>query len=323
MEFTRVDIRAWSMLGQKGTFGWTLERLAKENEKIIGLTGDFRITSGMDRFATEYPDRFINAGIAEQDMIGVAAGIADAGYIPFVTTHANFSCLRACEMMRHFMGYMKSNVKIIGLFAGLSLGTQGNTHYGLEDVAAIRSIPNIVILSPADGMEVVKCTEAAALCDKPVYIRFTGVMNQPMIHRLDFDFKIGKAYTISEGEDVILLATGTMVAQSCKAVKILSDQGISVKLVDVSTIKPFDESVLDEKQYKLAITVEEHSIVGGLGSTVAEALSARDKSYPLVRLGVSGDYRKAGDYAYMLDQYGLTPESIANSIIKRLETISK
>ena len=168
MEFRKADIRTWSMLGQRGTFGSALEKIGSENEKIIALSADLCNTSGLDRFAAKFPQRFINTGIAEQSLVGTAAGLADAGELPFATTFANFAALRACEQVRHFMGYMKCNVKLVGLAAGFAMEYFGNSHYGIEDVAAIRAIPNIVILSPADGMEVVKCVEAAAFHEGPV-----------------------------------------------------------------------------------------------------------------------------------------------------------
>lgn len=318
MEFKNIDIRTWSMLGQRGTFGITLERLGEENEKIVALTADLCNTSGLDRFAAKFPARFVNTGIAEQNLVGMAAGIADEGQIPFATTFANFATLRACEMVRHFMGYMKCNIKLVGLGAGFAMEYFGTTHYGIEDIAAIRAIPNIVILSPADGMEVKKCVEAAVLHEGPIYIRLTGTMNQPIVHRKNFDFKIGEAITLKEGKDVILLATGSMVSKSVEAAELLEEKGIAVKVVDVHTIKPFDKSIIDNIEHeKLVVTVEEHSITGGLGSTVAESLAgSKEISCSLLMLGVGGGYIKAGDYAYMLDQHGLTAKGIADKIMK-------
>lgn len=309
-------VHAWS--------AWDLWRRAGKSwggkDRIVALSADLCSTSGMDRFAARFPERFLNTGIAEQDLLGAAAGIADGGAIPFAATFANFAALRACEMVRHFMGYMKCNIKLVGLSAGFGMEYFGNTHYGIEDVAAIRSIPNIVILSPADGLEVYKCVEAAARWEGPVYIRLTGVMNQPIVHREDFSFRIGEAVRLREGQDVLVLATGSMVAPSLKAAALLEDHGIRASVVDIHTVKPFDRSVIDGlKEEKLVVTVEEHSVTGGLGSTVAELMAAEGSPIPLLVLGVREGYLKAGDYAYMLARHGLTAEGIAEKIIGKLD----
>ena len=205
------------MLGQRGAFGVALEKMKEKNEDIVALSADLCNTSGLDRFAAKYPNCFLNVGIAEQNLLGIAAGMADYGKIPFATTFANFALLRACEMVRHFMGYMCCNIKLVGLGAGFSMEYFGTTHYGIEDISTIRAIPNIVILSPADGLEVVKCVEAAILHEGPVYIRLTGTMNQPIVHRENFNFQIGKAIELTSGEDVAIIATGTMVAEIGRA----------------------------------------------------------------------------------------------------------
>ncbi|GFI32520.1 1-deoxy-D-xylulose-5-phosphate synthase [Lachnospiraceae bacterium] len=322
MEFRKADIRTWSMLGQRGTFGSALEKIGSENEKIIALSADLCNTSGLDRFAAKFPQRFINTGIAEQSLVGTAAGLADAGELPFATTFANFAALRACEQVRHFMGYMKCNVKLVGLAAGFAMEYFGNSHYGIEDVAAIRAIPNIVILSPADGMEVVKCVEAAAFHEGPVYIRLTGGMNQPVVHKEDFDFKIGSSILLKEGKDIAVFATGSMVSQALKASELLEKSGISVSVRDIYTLKPFDRDVINFlATEKMIVTVEEHSIIGGLGSTVAEALSSHECSPPLLRLGAGEGYIKAGDYSYMLEQHGLTAVGIAHKILEKYQEV--
>ena len=185
VDIDRITIRTWSMLGMRGTLGDSLVKLAADNDKIFGLTSDLCKTSGMDKFSSIYPDRFINVGIAEQNMVGIAAGLADSGYIPFATTFANFAVLRANESVRHFMAYMKCNVKLIGFGAGFAMELFGNTHYGLEDVSVLRSFPNITILQPSDGLSVYKCIELASELLGPVYIRLTGKMNLPIIYKND------------------------------------------------------------------------------------------------------------------------------------------
>ena len=323
MGYSNVEIRTWAMLGQRGTFGSAMEQLAKQDKRIIALTADLCNTSGLDRFAAKYPQRFINLGIAEQNLVGVASGIADAGEIPFATTFANFATLRACEQVRHFMGYMGCNVKLIGLSAGFAMEYFGNTHYALEDIAAIRAIPNIAILSPADGMEVVKCVEAA-LCHKGgVYIRLTGTMNQPIVHKKDFDFKIGEPIVLKEGNDVVIFSTGSMVSRTLEAARILETKEIHASVIDVHTVKPF---CMRQKEFlhskRLVVTVEEHSIMGGLGSAVIEELAVGSYSLPVLRLGITGGYLKAGGYSYMLEQHGLTPERIAHKISNKYQEVS-
>lgn len=324
MEFNKVDIRTWSMLGQRGTFGCALEKLGEENQRVVALSADLCNTSGLDRFAEKFPERFINTGIAEQNLIGTAAGLSDAGEIPFATTFANFAALRACEQIRHFMGYMKCNVKLVGLSAGFGMEYFGNTHYGIEDVAVIRAIPNIVIFSPADGMEVMKCVEAAATHEGPVYIRLTGIMNQPVVYKDNFDFKVGRPVVLKEGKEIVIFATGSMVFKALQAAKILEGKGIGVNVTDIHTIKPFDKSIIDSlNSEKLIVTVEEHSIVGGLGSTVAEMLASTKRLLPLLRLGIKEGYRKAGSYSYMLEQHGLTTEEIAYKILEKYQEVYK
>lgn len=322
MEYKKVDIRTWSMLGQRGTFGCALEKLGEENHKIVALSADLCNTSGLDRFAAKFPERFINTGIAEQNLVGTAAGLADAGEIPFATTFANFAALRACEQVRHFMGYMKCNVKLVGLSAGFGMEYFGNTHYGIEDMAAIRSVPNIVIFSPADGMEVMKCVEAAAAHNGPVYIRLTGVMNQPVVHRENFDFEIGRPVELKEGNDIAVFSTGSMVYRALEAAKILEKEGIHVKVMDIHTIKPFDRSIVTSLDLqKLLVTVEEHSVTGGLGTVVAEELCFEKRALPLLRLGIGEGYKKAGSYSYMLEQHGLTAEGIAHKILEKYQEV--
>lgn len=312
--------RLYSLLGQRGTFGTVLKDLAAENKRIIALSADLTRTSGLEQFATAYPDRLYNVGIAEENAVGMAAGLADQGYIPFVSTFANFATLRANEFVRHFMAYMKCNVKLIGLGSGFAMELFGNTHYGLEDVSTIRSMPNLMIFSPADGLEVAKIVEYASQNEGSMYIRLSGKMNNPMVHKKDFEFVPGKALQLAEGNDVVIYATGSMVNAALKARKKLEENGTSVAIYDVHTIKPFDrDCVIKEKDKRLIVTVEEHSIVGGLGSAVSEVLAEQTSHGQLMRLGTGNKYEAAGNYEYMLQVHGLTPDGIAEKIINKLK----
>lgn len=323
MEFKRVTIRTLAILGQRGAFGYALTELAKENDEIIALTADLRTTSGLDRLNNAYPERVINIGIAEQNMIGIAAGMSTLGYVTFATTFANFASLRSCEQMRHFMGYMQENIKIVGFGGGFAMGMFGITHYGIEDIASIRAISNLTILSPADCLETAKVTIAAFEFKGPVYIRLTGIMNHPIVYKEDYEFEIGKAIQMKAGRDIAIFATGGMVYQSLEASNQLEELGISCKVVNVHTIKPIDkEAIYNALDTKLIVTAEEHSVIGGLGSTIAEILSELKEKPPQLIIGVSSEYKSAGSYEYMLEQYGLTNNFIVDKILKKYREVN-
>lgn len=311
--------RVFSLLGQRGTFGMVLKELAAENKSLVALSADLTRASGLEQFAAAYPDRFYNVGIAEENAVGMAAGMADQGMVPFVSTFANFATLRANEFVRHFMAYMKCNVKLVGLGSGFSMEFFGNTHYGLEDVAAIRAMPNLMIFSPADGLEVAKCVDYAASHDGPMYIRLSGKMNNPVIHRKNFNFIPGNILRLAEGDDIVIFATGSMVSQALKAGRQLSEKGIHAAVYDCHTIRPFDiNTVIENKDRKLIVSVEEHCVTGGLGSSIAEVLSTQTSHGKLLRLGTGDQYKAAGDYDHMLQIHGLTADGITNSIIKEI-----
>lgn len=316
-----VDIRTWSILGMRGTFGTYLYKLSQEHEDIVALTADLAITSGLKKFFDNNPDRSYNIGIAENNMVGIAAGLADEGKVPFATTFSNFAALRSCEHIRHFMGYMNCNVKLVGIGAGFSMELFGNTHYAIEDMAMIRAIPNVVLLSPADGLELTKAVKAAYEHEGPVYIRLTGVMNHPVVYKEDYEFEIGKAVEVKDGNDVAVYATGSMVHYALKAADILEEKGISCKVIDVHTVQPIDKDcILSNKDCKLFVSVEEHRVNGGLGSAIADVMAASAEKMPaLLKLGCSDEFKRAGTYSYMLEQYRLTPELIAEDIANALK----
>jgi transketolase len=314
-----VNIRIWSKLGARGSFGAALLAAAESDPKIVALSADLCTTSGLNHFRAKYPDRFYNTGIAEQNLVGMAAGLASEGLIPFASSFSNFIALRGCEPVRHFLGYMQSNVKLVGLSAGFAMGMFGNTHYGVEDIAVIRAMARIVILSPADSTEVVKATEAAARWPGPVYLRLTGAMNNPLVYKADYNFEIGKAIALSEGADVAIIATGTMVYQSLKAAAVLAQQGVAAGVLNMHTIRPLDTGAIDQAcaRAKLLVSVEEHGISGGLGGAIAEYKAARKSAPPLLILGAANSFCKAGDYQYMLSENGLLPAQIAQSVLNQ------
>ncbi len=323
MKITPALARQWSRLGSRAVFGQAILALAEEEKDLMVLSADLGKSSGLDRFANAYPDQFINTGIAEQNMVGVAAGLAKEGYIPFATSFAPFIAMRACEQIRMNLGYMQLNVKAVAIGSGLAMSFLGNSHYGLEDIAVMRSIPNLTVVSPADGAEIVKAVYGAARYKGPMYIRLTGSVNNPVVYTEEYDFEIGKAIQLKSGHDIAIIATGSMVYEALQATLLLEQQGISSSVWNMHTIKPLDVQTLETiyQQSKMVITVEEHSIVGGLGSAVAEYHVSAGQSKRLLRLALPDDYGLTADYRYLLDYYGLTAEGITTEILKECKNL--
>lgn len=304
------------MLGQRGSiFGQAVLDAAKEDEKFVLLTADLATLSGMTRYVEQYPNQFYNVGIAEQNMIGISAGLAAEGFHPCATTYATFITMRSCEQIRHFCGYMNEKIIVVGSGAGLSQGFAGNTHYTIEDLAVMRSIPNITILSPADAGSAVKLFELARKAEDAVYIRLTGNLNCPMVYKEETDFEIGKAKILAEGSDVVIYAVGTMVNSALKAAKMLGENGITATVYDMFTVKPIDHDVVKTaRNYKLAVTIEEHSKMGGLGAAVAEVMTETTGMPKLLRCGIHDSFDLACDYDGLLVQNRLTPELLVEDI---------
>lgn len=322
MEFSSGNIRKWSRLGSCGAFGMAALELGKTKENFGIVTADLCFYSGLERFKKSFPERLYNVGIAEQNMIGVAAGMAKEGMNVFATTYATFASTRCCDQVRVNMGYMKLPIKLVGLTAGLSVGILGGTHISCEDVAILRSIPNLTILSPADCTETVKATLAAADWNGPVYLRLSGTMNNPIVYDsdCDYEFTIGKGIILREGKDIALIATGPMVATAIKTSEELEKDGISCKVVDIHTLKPLDQDLIKEcKKCGLIVTMEEHSVIGGLGSAVSEVLASEKNCPPQYMIGISDEFKHAADYQYLIEQYGLDVQSIVRKVKGRYE----
>ena len=315
IELDRQKIRTYSLLGSHRTFGQVALELPQINDQVIVMVADQMSPAGLEKFRDECPDKFINIGIAEQNMIGVASGMAKEGLTPFVLAQAVFATGRCFDQIRVNLAYMQFGVKIVGLSAGLSIGQYGATHQSLEDVTLMRALPNMVILSPADCTETAKALIATATDPRPTYIRLSGWMNCPIVYKKDFDYQIGKAITLKDGTDVAIIATGPMVYNSLKAADMLEEEGLSVKVVDMHTIKPLDTDAIDEcLSAKIIVTAEEHSVIGGLGSAVAEHLALKAVKPPHLIIGTNDKYIKAGDYVYLQEQFGLTPIQLKNKI---------
>lgn len=316
IEFNSANALAWSRLNSRKTFGTIIEEIANRYPDLMVLSADLASSAGLCGFAKKFPSKFLNTGIAEQNMIGVSTGLALEGKNVFAVSFGTFASMRCYEMLRSCLGYMNLNVKVVGIASGLSMGTAGNTHFGLEDIALIRVIPNVTLISPADCTETAKAVLALTEHIGPVYLRLTGVEGNPIVYKGDYDFQIGKGIVLREGKDAALIATGTMVYESIRAARVLQKQGISCTVVDMHTIKPIDTQLLDQlfSNHKLIVTVEEHSKIGGLGSAVAEYKAGIPNSPRQIIIGLPDAFGKAGDYRYLLEQHGLNAKGIAEQV---------
>ena len=316
VDITPSNARQWSRLGSRGIFGQAILAAAENNPEMMVMSADLGNSSGLDRFKKTYPDQFLNIGIAEQNMIGVASGLAKEGYNVFATSFAPFIAMRASEQIRMNLGYMEMNVKAVAIGSGISMAFLGNSHYGIEDAAVMRAIPNMTVVSPADCAEIFQVVDAATKFKGPMYIRLTGAVNNPPVYTENYDFEIGKAITLKEGSDVNIIACGTMVYESLEAAKILEEQGVSVGVINMHTIKPLDTEAIKKliENSKILVTIEEHSVIGGLGSAVAEYLCQFKNKPPQLILGLPDAFGKTGEYKYLLEKYNLVGPKIANSI---------
>lgn len=294
-----------------------------DNEQHAGdfhvLTADMSVASCLDRIKLLMPERYTDVGIAEQNMVGVAAGMASEGYHPIAICQATFITMRAFEMDRQLLGYMQNPVILVGLHAGFFLQFMGNTHYAIEDMAIMRTIPGMTVLSPADAGEAVACMEAALKHNGPVYIRLTGGSMAQTVYSDNCEVIIGKNKTLIEGNDIAVFATGTMVGKAMDAAEILNYKGVKARVIDVSSIKPLDTESIDlAKETKLLVSIEEHSVIGGLGAAISEHIASKGGFPPLLSLGVKDRFGKVGDYNFQLEQNRLTSELIVDDITVRI-----
>ena len=271
----RIDLssaRLWSRIGSRGMYGQAILDLAENRPDLMVLSADLGNSSGLDRFRKSFPDQFVNVGIAEQNLVGVAAGLAKEGYTVFASSFAPFIAMRASEQVRMNLGYMQLNVKTVGIGSGVAMGFLGNSHFGIEDVAVMRAIPGMTVVTPADCGEIVKVINAAADHVGPMYIRLTGGPNNPIVYSEEYEFILGKAIQLREGSDIAIIANGSMVARSLSCADLLEKEQVSVSVFNFHTIKPLDFDVLSiiATKHRKVVIVEEHSVVGGLGSAIAE-----------------------------------------------------
>ena len=291
-----------------------------KDKKLIVVTSDVSTSAGLDRFKKTLPFQFIDVGIAEQNMIGIATGLASENFKIITTTFAPFQTMRCCEQIKVNLGYMQEKITMIGLASGLVLGNLGFTHCCIEDIGVLRSIPNIAIISPSDSFETMKAIEASINYKDSCYIRVTGGTNNPIIYDKDYKFEIGRAIKLKEGKDVTIFGSGADLSNCLIVSKILEDMNISTKVVNVHTLKPIDsEAIVDAaNNKKLIITVEEHNKIGGLGSAVSEVLSKIKNSPKQLTLGINDNYTKSGSYEYLKSFYRLVPDKIIEDILKSL-----
>jgi len=315
-------MKKYTSTGNKDTrsgFGAGLHELGKENENVVALCADLTGSLKMNAFQDEFPERFFQAGIAEANMIGTAAGLTIGGKIPFAGTFANFASGRVYDQIRQAVAYSNKNVKIAASHAGITLGEDGATHQIMEDIGLMKMLPNMVVINPCDYNQTKAATKAAAEYEGPVYLRF-GRPSVPNFTPEDQKFEIGKALMLSEGADVSIIATGHLVWKALEAAEILEEKGISAEVINIHTIKPLDEEAVLKSvaKTKAVVTAEEHMMNGGLGDSIAQLLSRKNPA-PIEFVAVDDKFGESGTPAQLMTKYGLDTPNIVDAV----ETVIK
>lgn len=302
-------------IATRDAYGSALAELGKEKENLVVLDADLAAATKTEVFRKEFPDRHIDCGIAEANMIGIAAGLASTGKIPFVSSFAMFAAGRAYEQVRNSVGYPHLNVKIGATHAGISVGEDGASHQCNEDLALMRVIPGMTVINPSDAVEARAAVRAAYELDGPVYLRF-GRLAVPVINdRADYQFEIGKGVLLKDGKDLTIIATGLCVSEALEAAQMLLKDGIDARVINIHTIKPLDEELVIKaaKETGKVVTVEEHSVIGGLGGAVAESLCEKCPA-KLLRIGIEDTFGESGPAAELIAKYGLDAKGIYSKI---------
>ena len=302
-------------IATRESYGNALVELGKEHEDLVVLDADLAAATKTGNFKKAFPDRFFDCGIAESNLMGVAAGLAAAGMVPFASTFAMFAAGRAFEQVRNSIGYPHLNVKIGATHAGISVGEDGATHQCNEDIALMRTIPGMTIISPSDDVEAKAAVKAAYEMEGPVYLRF-GRLAVPVFNdNPDYKFEIGKGVELRDGKDVTIIATGLCVNSALEAAEILAADGIDAQIINIHTIKPIDEELIVAAAKKTGriVTVEEHSVIGGLGGAVCEVLSEK-APVPVKRIGMNDVFGESGPAVKLLEKYGLDGKGVAASV---------
>lgn len=307
------------MVTLRDAFGKALLELGKQNENVVVLDADLASSTKTTYFAKEFPTRFIQCGIAEQNMVGVAAGLASCGKIPFVTSFAVFVSRRPADQVAISVAYQNLSVKLIGAYTGLFNGKTGASHMAIEDISIMRAIPNMVILDPADAEEMRQAVFAIANYNGPVYLRETRD-EWPDIFNSSYKFEIGKSSIVKEGSDATIIASGVMTSESLKAANALENDGLSVRVVNISTIKPIDAAMIIKcaKETGAIVTAENHNIYGGLGSAVAEVI-VENNPVPMQRIGIKDRLTEAGSNQELLDKFEMSADYIKKALFKVIE----
>lgn len=302
-------------IATRESYGNALVELGKEHEDLVVLDADLAAATKTGTFKKAFPDRHIDCGIAEANMVGIGAGLAAAGMVPFVSSFAMFAAGRAFEQVRNSVGYPHLNVKIGATHAGISVGEDGATHQCNEDIALMRTIPGMVVISPADDVEAKAAVRAAYEYDGPVYLRFGRLAAPVIFDEETYKFEIGKGQVVAEGTDVTIIATGLMVGNSMEAAEMLAEKGISAKVINMATIKPLDEELViaAAKETGKVVTVEEHSVIGGLGSAVCDVLSEKCPT-PVLKVGVNDVFGHSGPALDLIAEFGLDAKGIAEKV---------
>jgi transketolase len=305
-------------LTQAEVYGEVLSQLGERYPDLVALTADLASSTKIGRFGKKFPERFINVGIAENSMFGMAAGLAQAGLRPVVSTFAAFTALRSAEQVRTDICYQNVNVKIISTHAGISFGQAGSTHHCTEDLAVMRSFANMTVIAPADGIETGNAVAAAMEWPGPVYIRIGRGFEPPVNTTKDYGFEIGKAITMREGGDVTIIACGVGVLHSVRAAEVLKRQGLSARVINMHTVKPIDREAIVKAvtDTRRIVTVEEHNVMGGLGSAVAEVIVESGKACAFRKLGVPDCYSIVGYPEDLYHHYGFDADGIVETVLE-------
>lgn len=319
-----LDFTAFEGQGQIASiFNLFLPDVIQDYPNLKILSSDMSYGARMERFKAFYPEHFLNVGIAEENLIGVSAGLASEGYKCVALAQATFITMRCYEQVRQYMSYMGYPIVLVGLSAGLIMQFMGNTHYAIEDLAIMRVLPGVEVLSPADAGEAVRAFEYALSSNKPCYIRLTGSADAPLICNSYGAYNPSKANVLKGGDDISIIATGSMVSTAMDAAGIVEHQtGMSVQVIDMHSIQPLDIEVINQCRHnRLVTTIEEHYVSGGLGSAVADVLMEKPNAPQLLKLGIKDKYSVVGDYQYLRNQHRLLPELMAEDIIYKLRLL--
>lgn len=302
-------------MATREAYGKALVELGKTNKDVVVLDADLSKSTKTNMFSKEFPNRFFEMGIAEQNLMGTAAGLAASGKIPFASTFAMFATGRAFEIIRNSVCYPKLNVKVCATHAGITVGEDGASHQALEDIACMRTIPNMTVINPSDGVSAEAAIKAVAEYKGPVYVRLGRAKVPTIYNENEFKFEIGKGIELTEGNDVTIIATGIMVSKALEASEKLKEEGISARVIDIHTIKPIDKGIIIKaaKETKGIVTAEEHNIIGGLGSAVAEIV-VENSPVTMKRVGVEDTFGESGKPNDLMKKYGLTVENIMNKV---------